>query len=505
MKRKERSQEFNSPVRIENSEYDHETDSLNGDPAAWAVHAETVCTFVSDLYGSNKTALWNVIYVLLVCAYLSYFCYAVWYNIVRVGCIQPVLDLIAVTAIVTALLLYVVVKNQCGRHFSFCRPSATVLMQTVDANWRWLQWVLYVSIVVVILLILFVALRLQDTPRNLISGVGIVVMVFFCFIFSKHPSKVRWRPVLWGLVLQLIFGILILRTHAGFVVFKWFGDVISIFLSFSDAGASFLFGDPEFLDHFIAFQVLPGIVFFSSVISVLYYLGVVQIVITSIAWVMQKTLTTTAAESLNVAGNIFMGLAEAPLLIKPYIGILTLSELHAVMVGGHSTIAGSVMGAYIGFGISASHLLSASVMSAPAALAVSKLLCPETKRSKTKTIADVQIPRPRDRNIVEAASNGASQSTKIVASIAVNLLAFLSILKMINAILAWLGGMVGHPTLSFELICSYVFVPVTVIMGVETDDQMLVAELLGIKTFLNDFIAFQKLADYIKAGTLQQA
>ncbi|KAJ8340491.1 hypothetical protein SKAU_G00351240 [Synaphobranchus kaupii] len=215
----------------------------------------------------------------------------------------------------------------------------------------------------------------------------------------------------------------------------------------------------------------------------------------AIAWVMQITMGTSPTETLSVAGNIFIGQTEAPLLIRPYLPDMTKSEIHAVMTGGFATIAGSVMGAFISFGIDASSLISASVMAAPCALALAKLSYPETEESKFKTEGGIKVDSGGEQNLLEAASNGASASIGLVANIAANLIAFLAILDFINAALRWLGGMVGYPDITFQMICSYVFMPVTFMMGIPYQESYIAAELIGTKLFLNEFLAYERLSE----------
>lgn len=216
---------------------------------------------------------------------------------------------------------------------------------------------------------------------------------------------------------------------------------------------------------------------------------------------MQITMKTSGVESLNAAGNIFIGQTEAPLMIRPFLEHVTMSELHAIMTGGFATIAGSVLAAYIEYGVSASHLLSASVMSAPAALAISKLMYPETEIPETLNEENIELPKGNERNVIEAAAKGASTAIALVANIAANLIAFLAFLAFFNGVLSWLGSMVGKPELSFEYICSYVLRPVAFIMGVPWEDSDVVAELLGVKTFLNEFVAYTRLATIIENRT----
>ncbi|MGL5135183.1 MAG: Na+ dependent nucleoside transporter N-terminal domain-containing protein, partial [Planktothrix sp.] len=223
-----------------------------------------------------------------------------------------------------------------------------------------------------------------------ISLLGLFVFVGISYLCSVNRQAVRWHPVLWGIGLQFILAVLILKTKPGLAVFEFLGKAVSQFLNFSDQGAKFVFGE-AFQDHFIAFKVLPTIIFFSSFISILYHYKILQKVVEAVAWVMIRTLKTSGSETLSCSANIFIGQTEAPLLIKPYISTLTNSELHAVMTGGFATIAGGVMAAYISFGIPAEHILAASVMSAPAALAISKLFYPETEISLTKGKVKIEV------------------------------------------------------------------------------------------------------------------
>ncbi|XP_059769371.1 sodium/nucleoside cotransporter 2 isoform X4 [Balaenoptera ricei] len=216
----------------------------------------------------------------------------------------------------------------------------------------------------------------------------------------------------------------------------------------------------------------------------------------AIAWFLQITMGTTATETLAVAGNIFVGMTEAPLLIRPYLADMTLSEVHAVMTGGFATISGTVLGAFISFGIDASSLISASVMAAPSALALSKLVYPEVEESKFKNKEGVKLPRGKEKSVLEAASSGATDAIGLAANIAANLIAFLAVLAFINAALSWLGELVDIQGLTFQVICSYILRPVVFMMGVEWADCPMVAEMVGIKFFTNEFVAYQQLSQY---------
>ncbi|XP_038640423.1 sodium/nucleoside cotransporter 1 [Scyliorhinus canicula] len=404
--------------------------------------------------------------------------------------LQRALALLVMTCVAAFFIIYDLLKRFVGKQVIDC---VTPVRSNLQEHSRWIKWIF--SFLALVGLVAWLAIDTAKRPEQLISFGGLCLLVLVLFIFSKSPRAVSGRSLFIGLGMQFVLGIFIIRTEPGFQAFEWLGTQVQIFLNYTTAGSSFLFGN-ELINGLFAFQALPIVVFFSCVMSILYYVGVMQWVIIKIAWLMQVTMGTSATESLSVAGNIFVGQTEAPLLIRPYLNDLTKSEIHAVMTGGFATIAGSVLGAYISFGISASSLIAASVMAAPCALALSKLSYPELEESKFMSEEGVKLDSGGEQNILEAASNGASASIGLVANIAVNLLAFLAILEFLNAALSWFGGMVDYPELTFQLICSYVFMPIAFMMGVDWNDSFLVAELIGIKLFLNEFVAYQQLSAY---------
>ncbi len=338
--------------------------------------------------------------------------------------------------------------------------------------------------------------------ERLISALGLVVFVGLAYAFSVNRRAVRWSTVLWGVALQLIFALLIIRTVPGFVVFQFLGDVATQFLNFSDAGAKFVFGD-NFEEHFFAFKILPTIIFFSAFISLLYHYGILQQAVRGVAWIMLKTMKISGAESLSCASNIFLGQTESPLLIKPYVGSMTRSELHSVMAAGFGTIAGGVLAAYLSFGVPASHLIAATVMTAPASMAIAKLLYPETEEAVTAGNMDVQMKTDYS-NALDAIANGANDGMKLALNIAAMLIAFLALLAFVNALLGWVGGLVGLPQLSLEWLFSLVLAPVAWLMGVPWADCGKVAILLGKKTVLNEFIAYLDLKELIEKKEISE-
>lgn len=335
-----------------------------------------------------------------------------------------------------------------------------------------------------------------------IALVGLVVFIAIAYGLSVNRSAVNWRTLAWGLGLQFIFAILILRTTVGLALFQFLGDRVSQLLDFSDAGARFVFGE-NFKEFFFAFKVLPTIIFFSALISVLYHYGVLQRLVQWIAWVMVRTMRTSGSETLSCAANIFVGQTEAPLMIKPYVSKTTQSELHAIMTGGFATIAGGVMAAYISFGIPAEHLIAASVMSAPAALAISKVMYPETEESVTRGTVTWKVERTSS-NVIDAIAIGALDGLKLALNVGAMLIAFLGLLALINALLGWVGGFVGLPQLSLELMLAYLLSPLAWLMGIPWADCSEVGILLGKKTILNEFIAYLDLQTLIQDQTISE-
>lgn len=295
---------------------------------------------------------------------------------------------------------------------------------------------------------------------------------------------------------------MILKTPWGLNVFRSLGDTVSHFLSFSDVGAKFVFGD-NFKDHFFAFQVLPTIIFFSAFINVLYYYGILPRVVNGLAWVMMKTMKTSGSESLSCAGNIFLGPTESALMVKPYVAKMTQSELHAVMTGGFATIAGGVLGAYLSFGIPPEHLIAAFFMTAPTSLVVSKLLYPETEVSETASQAKME-GETGYVNVIDAAASGAIDGVKLAVNVGVMIIAFLGLLAVVNALIGWLGSYIGLPQLSLEWILSFIMAPVAFFMGVPWSDCAQVGALLGKKTILNEFLAYVDLGNLIKSGKISE-
>lgn len=369
---------------------------------------------------------------------------------------------------------------------------------------RWVPWVLFAVLVAAELI--FIGVDVHSDTIRLQSLCGVATVLLFGFVFSAAPLKVRWRHVAWGVSLQFTLGLLILRWPLGQNVFECLSDKVATFLNFTTEGSSFVFGDLATQEPSIfAFATLPVILFFSFCIQILYYYGAMQTIVIKLGWFLQLTIGTTACESVNAAANIFLGMTEAPLLIKPFISDMTKSELHAVLTGGFATIAGSVLAAYINFGVDPVHLISASVMNAPAALAFSKLFYPETE--ETKTNADnIKIEKGQEANVLHAATVGVTNALPLVANIAANLIAFLAFIGLINHVLDWSCMLVGSEegTCSLESLFGWIFMPLAWVLGVQWSECDLVGQLIGLKITVNEFVAYSKLADMRDDGLLSK-
>ncbi len=348
--------------------------------------------------------------------------------------------------------------------------------------------------------------------ERLVSALGLVVMVFLAWLMSSNKRRMNWRIIFGGMLLQLGFAILVLWTPQGRAFFDAVGDVFNKLIGFVGEGTKFMFGmgledtstqgrTLQLLTSF-AFGVLPTIIFFSALMSILYYAGVMQWVVAAVAWLMQKTLHTSGAETLSASANIFVGQTEAPLVIKPYVASMTQSELMAVMIGGFATVAGGVMAAYVSMGISAGHLMTASVISAPAALLIAKVLQPEVEEPKTAGKLDVSTEQVAI-NLIDAAATGAADGMKLAINVGAMLIAFIALIAMFDGILGWVGSVIGHWFhqdwhWSLETILGYVFYPFAWLMGIERRDCLHSGELLGIKMAANEFVSYQKLGDWLK-------
>jgi CNT family concentrative nucleoside transporter len=346
------------------------------------------------------------------------------------------------------------------------------------------------------------------------GALGMAVLIFIAFLFSANRKGINWKTVGIGLTAQLLLAIGVLRVPFIQKGFEAVGQIFVNILNYTRVGSEFLLGgllDVNSYGFIFAFQVLPTIIFFSALTSVLFYLGIIQRVVQGMAFILTKLLGISGAESLSVAGNIFLGQTEAPLMIKAYLEKMTRSEMLLVMVGGMATVAGGVLAAYISFLggddpvlrlAFAKHLLAASVMAAPGAIVVSKILYPQTEAIDT----EVKVSQDKiDANILDAISNGTSEGLKLAVNVAAMLLVFFAFIDMIDGILAWIGDLThlnawmaahtAYPTISLKAILGTIFAPLMWLIGVAKEDIMLMGQLLGIKLVASEFVGYVQLAD----------
>lgn len=337
-----------------------------------------------------------------------------------------------------------------------------------------------------------------------IGLLGIIAILGITYLLSENKKKINWKLVGIGLGLQVIFALLILKVPVGRAFFEFISNVMTKLIDFTAEGTNFLFGglaDQSTYGHIFAINTLPTIIFFSALMSILYYLGVMQAVVKFIAKGITKLLGTSGAETLSAVGNIFLGQTESPLLVKPYIKNMTKSELLTVMIGGMATVSGGVMAGYIAMGVSAGHLLTASIMAAPAGLVLSKILVPEVEEPETKNTVNIQTEKTAS-NVVEAAANGASEGLSLALNVGAMLIAFVALMALFNYVLSLAGGLFGFPELSFQWILGKIFSPLVFLMGVPTSDLSIAGSLIGEKVILNEFVAYSSLSSYISSGVL---
>lgn len=352
---------------------------------------------------------------------------------------------------------------------------------------------------------------------------GIGILIGICYLFSRNRKHIPWKQLSFALLMQFVFAVLVLKVPGTADFFAWVSSFFVKVLAFTREGSTFLFGgmmDTKSFGFIFAFQVLPTIVFFSALTSMLYYLGILQRIVYGFSWVFSKFIRLSGAESLSTAGNIFLGQTEAPLLIKPYLATMSRSEILCVMIGGMANIAGGVLAAYVGFlggddpaqqQMFATHLLCASIMSAPATILVSKLLLPETGSLDTKLLMSKEKP---GENILDSISIGTTDGVVLAMNVAAMLLVFTALIAMLNWIVGSIGDIgglneylvaqaAGRP-LSLQLIFGWIFSPVAWVVGVDGwNDMKLVGQLMGEKTILNEFYAYTTLAKMKDAGLFQ--
>ncbi|MAI77529.1 MAG: NupC/NupG family nucleoside CNT transporter [Deltaproteobacteria bacterium] len=331
-------------------------------------------------------------------------------------------------------------------------------------------------------------------------------MMFIAWLASVNRKKFPWRTVLWGVSIQLGLGLALLKTSAGDVFFSLVSEVVERLLEYTNAGTRQVFGDLMDTGFSFALGVLPIVVFMGSLFGILYHLGVVQVFVSTLSTLLTRSMKTSPAESLAAVSNVFVGMIESCLVIKPYMPNLTRSELFATMSVGMATVAGSVLLAYVnilGGGAFAGHLLTASILSAPAGLLLAKIIVPETEIPKTATPSGVAVEKAHT-NLIDAAAEGALNGLRMAAYIGAMLVAFVALIHMANDILGAMGLWLGIPDLSFQGILGFLLSPLAFMMGVPWEDAPAVGSLIGVKIVLNEFIAYQELGAQMANGELTE-
>lgn len=341
----------------------------------------------------------------------------------------------------------------------------------------------------------------------LMSLVGMAVLIFIAVLFSSDRRAIKLRTVVGAFIIQVLIGALVLYVPMGRKILIGMSDGVASVIGYGQKGMDFIFGglvSPKMFEVFggggfvFALRVLPVIVFFSSLIAVLYYLGIMQLVIKILGGGLQKILGTSRTESMSATANIFVGQTEAPLVVRPYIAGMTNSELFAVMCGGLASVAGSVLAGYAQMGVPLEYLIAASFMAAPGGLLFAKLMVPETERFDDKAEALLESEEERPANIIDAAASGASAGMQLALNVGAMLLAFIALIALLNGILSGVGGWFDYPQLSLELILGWLFSPIAFLIGVPWSEAMTAGSFIGQKVVVNEFVAFMNFGEYMK-------
>jgi CNT family concentrative nucleoside transporter len=335
------------------------------------------------------------------------------------------------------------------------------------------------------------------TLAGRLSGlVGLALILAIGILLSHNRGAIRWRVIAWGLGLQLLFAIFVLRIPAGQALFRWLGNLVTAILGYSYIGSEFVFGElgrqHSSLGVIFAFQLLPAIIFVSALFAILYYLGIMQLVVRAFAVVMSRVMGASGAESLNVAASIFMGQTEAPLTIRPFLGRMTRSELMTVMTSGMAHISGSIMVAYIAFGIEARHLLTAVIMTAPGTIMMAKLFEPETEVPETYGKVKLDMPK-QDVNLLDAAARGTGEGLQLMLNVIAMLVSFVALVALLNGGFGAIHRYVDWFPANLQTVLGWLFRPIAWAMGVSWHDSGVVGSLLGTRMVLNEFIAYAQL------------
>ncbi|KAK9876048.1 hypothetical protein WA026_011159 [Henosepilachna vigintioctopunctata] len=472
-------------------------DSINGQSTMQLVKEEEQ---EESFLKKNKSTIYKFIVLLLL---ISYFLWATYYQIFV---LQTNVDATLCTGYGFLIIVYSFIAF--GISYSYLLGPRVVPQIKTNVwtpltekfrNSKYAAIIFY--IVFFVALGIFLAIDTANDRYRLISLAGLALFLLFGFVMCPFKSHIKWTTLINGMVLQFTLALLIIKWPPGEAIFNCIGDKVTTFLGYAAEGAAFVYGDTLiYKEGVFAFKSLCTIYFLSFIINILYYYGLMQKFVSALGKFFKFWLGTSICESVNSAANIFLGMTEAPLLLKPFLAYLTDSELHDVMTCGFATTSGTVLAAYITFGANASTLITASVMSAPSALVFSKLMYPETEEpqitQENVSIADV----PYD-SVLDAAITGASDAIKMVLNIIAGVIACLSFVYFLNGCLTWMGILVGYTTpqdaWTVNAIVGKLFIPIAFLMGVPYQDCSKVAELIGLKTMVNEFVAFQRMSQMV--------
>ncbi|XP_047510412.1 uncharacterized transporter YutK-like [Pieris napi] len=510
-----RKRSVKSEVSLELSDIQKENGNTNGqvvhelldyEPNGWFEQSMLkMSTSTEDFVKKNSSAMKIILIFLINGLVIGFFfgCLYYWLNINK----QPLElcngfgSLIALLSIIYFFVIYFqIVKRFCGKWFEETiwrriESSMEPLLKKV-----WFPWL--TAAVVLAAVAVFLYFDTRGATDRLTPLIAIAFLLIVGFVFSAHPGRVNYRTVSVGLMIQFLFGVIFIRWNTGRLALQCFSDKVATFLSYGVDGAAFVFGDLLVrTEGVFAFSTLPVIFFFSMLVEVLFFWGALQWFCLKLGHLLRGATNTTVCESVICVGNIFLGMSESVLLVKPYLALLTPSELHVIMSSGFATVSGTILAAYIGFGAEPAHLVTASVMSAPTAICYSKLLMPETRRSLTR-VDNIQSVERQDQSALSAATRGATNGIALVLNIIANLVAFVAVVAFVNGLLGYCGGLLGNPDLNLEWILGKVFIPLCWMMGVPWEECELVGSLIGLKTVVNEFVAYQRMGEMKREGLL---
>ncbi|GFO40913.1 sodium/nucleoside cotransporter [Plakobranchus ocellatus] len=424
-------------------------------------------------------------------ALLLYFIYFIYCMNYRFGDGGSITLLVGTAFLVLVILCKLFPDRLC------CFERISSLLTFSPRRRRVIRYGLYVASFLA--LITYVGLKvLARNPKNAQSLLGLFGIVLMCFLLSKKPSKINWHPVFWGFVIQFLFAAITLQTETGHDIFRWLGDMVQDLMEYSFIGGTFVLGK-NFRRMGIALSYGSIMIFFGSLMGLLTHWGILQFIVVKGGRALSFILGTGPVESVVAFANIFVGMSQSALLVRPYFPTMSKSELGALITCGFASVSGDMVALLISFGAPANHLLTAAVISAPAALAISKILMPETEEMGSIAKASIVTEEASEKfqTILGAAADGALVAMRIVVNAMTNMLAFVSLLGLIDAILLWFGDRAGVQGLTFDLICGYVLFPLTFAMGVPYEDCSTVGSLIGIKLFATPVVGYAKLGKII--------